>query len=66
MEPARVPEATRAVVAPKADAGARAGPEDVTDLYSYDGRKWRALRSSDADISRLAKVLETYGQKYLD
>jgi hypothetical protein len=38
----------------------------VTDLYSYDRQEWRALLSGDADISRLAKVLESYGQKYVD
>jgi hypothetical protein len=35
-------------------------------LQPYDTQKWRALLISDADISRLAKALEPYGQKYLD
>ncbi len=50
----------------RSDKDARARPEDAAGLQSYDQQKWRALLSSDADISRLAKALEPYGQKYVD
>ena len=65
-EQAQIPESTRAVVPPETEEDAGAGRESVTGPYSYDRREWRALLSSDADISRLAKVLESYGQKYVD
>jgi hypothetical protein len=65
-EQAQIPEATWAVVPPETEEDAGAGRENVTGLYSYDRQEWRALLSSDADISRLAKVLESYGQKYVD
>ena len=57
---------TWAVVPPETEEDAGAGRENVTGPYSYDRQEWRALLSSDADISRLAKVLESYGQKYVD
>jgi len=63
VEQAPIPEVTQALI-PDEDAGA--GRENVTGLYSYDRQKWRALVSSDADISRLAKALQPYGQKYVD
>jgi hypothetical protein len=66
VEPAPVPEATRALVPPIVDEDAGAGPESATGLHSYDKQRWRALLSSDADISRLAKTMESYGQKYVD
>jgi hypothetical protein len=66
VEQAPIPEATRALVPPEADEDGEAGRENVTALYAYDRRKWRALLASDADISRLVKVLEPYGQKYVD
>ena len=65
-EQAQIPEATWAVVPPETEEDAGAGRENVTGPYSYDRQEWRALLSSDADISRLAKVLESYGQKYVD
>jgi hypothetical protein len=65
-EQAQIPESTRAVVPPETEGDAGAGRENVTGPYSYDRREWRALLSSDADISRLANVLESYGQKYVD
>jgi len=65
-EQAQIPEATWAVVPPETEEDAGAGRENVTGLHSYDRQEWRALLSSDADISRLAKVLESYGQKYVD
>jgi hypothetical protein len=65
-EQAQIPESTRAVVRPQGEEYAGAGRENVTGPYSYDRREWRALLSSDADISRLANVLESYGQKYVD
>ncbi len=65
-EEAQIPEATWAVVPPETEEDAGAGRENVTGLHSYDRQEWRALLSSDADISRLAKVLESYGQKYVD
>ena len=64
LEPAAIPEAARALVPPNADA--RAGRDNATGLHSYDTQKWRALLGSDGDISRLAKTLEPYGQKYVD
>jgi hypothetical protein len=66
VEPAPVPEATRAVVPPIVDDGARAGPGNATGPDSYDEQEWRVLLGSDADISRFAKALEPYGQKYVD
>jgi hypothetical protein len=66
VEPAPVPEATRAVVPPIRDDGARAGRENATGPDSYDEQEWRALLSSDSDISRLANALEPYGRKYVD
>jgi hypothetical protein len=63
---AQIPEAAWAVVPPETEEDAGAGRENVTGLYSYDRQEWRALLSGDADISRLAKVLESYGQKYVD
>jgi hypothetical protein len=63
-EQAQIPESTRAVVPPETERDAGAGL--VTRPYSYDRREWRALVNSDADISRLANVLESYGQKYVD
>src|ERR1700688_850126 len=66
VEPAPLPEAAPAVIPPILDDGARAGPENATGLVSYDEQEWRALLSSDADISRLAKALEPYGRKYVD
>src|SRR5437879_4796917 len=66
VEQAPIPEVTRALDPPTADEDAGAGRENVTGLYSYDRQKWRALVSSDADISRLAKALQPYGQKYVD
>jgi len=63
VEQAPIPEVTQALI-PDEDAGAGRG--NVTGLYSYDRQKWRALVSSDADISRLAKALQPYGQKYVD
>jgi len=65
-EQAQIPEATWALVPPETEEDAGAGRENVTDLYSHDRQEWRALLSSDAGISRLAKVLESYGQKYVD
>ena len=65
-EQAQIPESTRAVVPPETEGDAGAGRENVKGPYSYDRREWRALLSSDADISRLAKVLDSYGQKYVD
>ena len=65
-EEAQIPEATWAVVPPETEEDAGAGRENVTGLHSYDRQEWRALLSSDADISRLAKVLVSYGQKYVD
>ena len=66
-EQAQIREANWAVVPPEIEEGdAGAGRESVTGPYSYDRREWRALLSSDADISRLANVLESYGQKYVD
>ena len=66
VEQAAIPEVTRALDPPTVDEDAGAGRENVTGLYSYDRQKWRALVSSDADISRLAKALQPYGQKYVD
>ena len=66
VEQAPIPEVTRALDPPTVDEDAGAGRENVTGLYSYDRQKWRALVSSDADISRLAKALQPYGQKYVD
>ena len=65
-EQAQIPESTRAVIPPQTERDSGAGRESVTGPYSYDRREWRALVSSDADISRLAMVLESYGQKYVD
>src|SRR5258706_15784993 len=65
-EQAPMPEAAWALVSPETDEDGAAGRENVIGLYSYDKQKWHALLSSDADISRLAKVLEPYGQKYVD
>src|SRR5712672_4698636 len=65
-EQAQIPEATWAVVPPETEEDAGAGRENVTGPYSYDRQEWRALLRSDADILRLAKVLESYGQKYVD
>src|SRR5882724_5881735 len=65
-EQAPIPDATWTRLPPQIDEDAGAGRENVTGLYSYDRQEWRALLSSDADILRLAKVLEPYGQKYLD
>ena len=65
-EQAQIPEAGWAVVPPETEEDTAAGGENVTGPYSYDRREWRALLSSDADISRLAKVLESYGQEYVD
>jgi len=64
VEQAPIPEAAWAVIPPETDEDAGAGRE--TGLHSYDRQKWRALLSSDADISRLAKALQPYGQKYVD
>ncbi len=66
IERTPIPEAAWALVPPILDEDARARPEDAAGLQSYDQQKWRALLSSDADISRLAKALEPYGQKYVD
>jgi hypothetical protein len=66
VEPAAIPQAARVFVPRKADDDAEPAPESAAVLHSYDTQKWRALLSSDADISRLAKALEPYGQKYLD
>jgi hypothetical protein len=65
-EQVQIPESTSAVVPAETQEDAGAGRENVTSPYSYDRREWRALLRSDADISRLAKVLESYGQKYVD
>jgi hypothetical protein len=65
-EQAPIPEAAWALVSQETDEDGAAGRQNVIGLYSYDKQKWRALLSSDADISRLAKVLEPYGQKYVD
>ena len=65
-EPAPIPDATWTRLPPQTDEDAGAGRENVTGLYSYDRHEWRALLSSDADISRLAKALQPYGQKYVD
>src|SRR5258708_21845659 len=65
-EQAPIPEAAWALVPPETDEDGAAGRENVIGLYSYDKQKWHALLSSDADISRLAKVLEPYGQNYVD
>jgi len=65
-EQAPIPEATWTRLPPQTDEDAGAGRENVTGLHSYDRQKWRALLSSDADISRLAKALRPYGQKYVD
>src|SRR5258705_3454212 len=64
-EQAQIPEPTWAVVPPETGENAGAGRENVTGLYSYDRQAWRALLSSDADISRLAKVLESYRHEYV-
>src|SRR6476646_2257110 len=60
---AQIPEAGWAVVPAETEEDTAAGRENVTGPYSYDRREWRALLSSDADIARLAKVLESYGQE---
>ena len=65
-ERARIPEAALAVIPPETDEDAEAGRDNLTGPYSYDRREWRALLRSDADILRLAKILESYGQKYVD
>ncbi len=65
-EQAQIPDAAWAVVPPETEEDAGAGRENVTGPYSYDRQEWRALLGSDADISRVAKVLECYGQKYVD
>jgi hypothetical protein len=65
-EQTQIPEASWAVVPPETEEDAGAGHENVMGLHSYDRQEWHALLSSDADISRLAKVLESYGQKYVD
>ncbi len=65
-EQAPIPEATWTRLPPQTDEDAGAGRENVTGLYSYDRHEWRALLSSDADISRLAEALQPYGQKYVD
>src|SRR5258707_9725060 len=65
-EQAQIPDAAWAVVPPEAEEEEGAGRENVTGPYSYDRQEWRALLGSDADISRVAKVLECYGQKYVD
>jgi hypothetical protein len=65
-EQAPIPESTRAVVPPQGEEYGEAGRENVTGPCSYDRREWRALLNSDADISRLANVLASYGQKYVD
>jgi len=65
-EQAPIPEAAWGLVPPETDEDGAAGRENVIGLYSYDKQKWHALLSSDADISRLAKVLEPYGQNYVD
>jgi hypothetical protein len=65
-EQAQIPDAAWAVVPPETEEDAGGGRENVTGLCSYDRQEWRALLGSDADISRLAKVLEGYGQKYVD
>jgi hypothetical protein len=66
VEPPPLQELTRARVPPKADEKERENPENTTVLDSYDKQRWRSLLSSDADISRLAKALAPYGQKYVD
>src|SRR4051812_26049812 len=66
IEPATILEAAWALVPPETDEDGATERENVIGLYSYDKRKWHALLSSDTDISRLAKVLEPYGQKYVD
>jgi hypothetical protein len=63
-EPLPVQETTGVLVLPEEDE--RTGREDATGPHSYDKQRWRSLLSSDADISRLAAVLATYGQKYVD
>src|SRR5258708_6637163 len=65
-EPAPIQQTIQAPMPPKADEDERADRENATGLYSYDKQRWRALLSSDADISRLTKVLAPYGQKYVD
>jgi hypothetical protein len=66
VEQAPIPEAPWALVPPETDEDGEGGRENVTGLHPYDRQKWHALLSSDADILRLAKVLEPYGQKYVD
>jgi len=63
---APIPEAASAINAPETDEDAGAGRENVTGPYSYNRQEWCELLRSDADILRLAKVLESYGQKYVD
>jgi hypothetical protein len=65
-EQAPIPEAASAVIPPEMDEDTRAGGENATGPYAYDRQEWRALLRSDADILRLANVLESYGQKYVD
>jgi hypothetical protein len=66
IEPPPLQELTRAVVPPKADEQQRESPGKARGIPSYDKQRWRALLSSDADISRLAAALAPYGQKYVD
>src|SRR5260370_19489998 len=65
-EPAPIQQTIQAPVPPKADEDERADRDNATGLYSYDKQRWRALLSSDADISRLTMALAPYGQKYVD
>jgi hypothetical protein len=69
VEPPPLQELTPAIVPPKAGQEERIEREqrsNAAGLHSYDKQRWRALLSSDADISRVAAALAPYGQKYVD
>src|SRR5713101_7292526 len=69
VEPPPLQELTPAIVPPKAGQEECNEPEQrgiAAGPHSYDKQRWRALLSSDADISRVAAALAPYGQKYVD
>jgi hypothetical protein len=62
----RLQELSRTLIPSDLDGHEDVDRESTIGQSSYDKERWRVLLNNDADISRVAKVLAPYGQKYVD